>query len=279
LSKLRLHVGGVDDTGGPPSGRQTHTLFGMLRCCAAALLLHAATVFIGDPGLFLASAANADAATGSGSPAPAGNDLGDLDAQWEELLDDDDDDDAGAATRRKSQGKKKRRAAGGKAKVKVVEFRHCRSHRKTYEEYRDRILKFYPKAEINHVTTEPPHPAPFASKAVATVQWSLLGILLAGKNVFDAIGLPLPGFWPRNMAAQGPTAIFVHMIGNQLSDQLMHSNDFDVLVDGVLVWSKTSAGHAATWPETIAALESAGFAHMEGSDETNQFVAGWNTEG
>ena len=66
----------------------------MLRCCAAALLLHAATVFIGDPGLFLASAANADAATGSGSPAPASNDLGDLDAQWEELLDDDDDDDA-----------------------------------------------------------------------------------------------------------------------------------------------------------------------------------------
>ena len=64
------------------------------------------------------------------------------------------------------------------------------------------------------------------------MQWSLLGILLAGKNVFDAIGLPLPGFWPRNMAAQGPTAIFVHMIGNQLSDQLMHSNDFDVLVDG-----------------------------------------------
>lgn len=67
---------------------------------------------------------------------------------------------------------------------------------------------------------------------VEVVQWFLLVGLLGGKQLFELVGLPIPDFWPRNMATMGPTAIFVFMIFKEVNSQLLQSNAFDVTFEG-----------------------------------------------
>lgn len=94
---------------------------------------------------------------------------------------------------------------------------------------------------IHVVLSNYPAPLPkrLLSKLVPIVQFSVIGIIMAGDQIFPRLGFAVPPPWYYNLRANRfGTMASTWLLGNFLQSMLQSSGAFEVSCNGELVFSK-----------------------------------------
>ena len=82
--------------------------------------------------------------------------------------------------------------------------------------------------------------------------------MLAGQQIFDAIGIPMPGFVVE-MNKNKPAVFLTLFVINTLGNSLNATGAFEVFLDDNLIFSKLQMGRFPTGPEIASAIEGFGY--------------------
>ena len=81
-----------------------------------------------------------------------------------------------------------------------------------------------------------------AAKIVGFVQMGFLGLIIAGENIFQVLGQPLPAFLSQIQGNKWGFGMGAWFIGNQLSTTLISTGAFEIYVNENLEYSKLNLG-------------------------------------
>lgn len=81
-----------------------------------------------------------------------------------------------------------------------------------------------------------------AAKIVKFVQMGFLGLIIAGENIFQVLGQPLPAFLSQIQGNKWGFGMGAWFIGSQLSTTLVSTGAFEIYVNENLEYSKLNLG-------------------------------------
>ena len=101
----------------------------------------------------------------------------------------------------------------------------------------------FPGTEFILANYPPPLPKRLLSKVVPVVQIGVIGIVVAGEQIFPMLGFVAPPPWYYNLRANKfGTVASTWLLGNALQSFLHSSGAFEVYFNGELVFSKLKEG-------------------------------------
>ncbi|XP_057512705.1 selT-like protein [Actinidia eriantha] len=97
----------------------------------------------------------------------------------------------------------------------------------------------FPGINVNLANYPPPLPKRLLSKVVPVVQFGVIGIVMAGEQIFPRLGFVNPPPWYYSLRANRfGTISSTWLLGNFLQSMLQSSGAFEVYCNGELVFSK-----------------------------------------
>ncbi|KAH7667596.1 Selenoprotein T protein [Dioscorea alata] len=123
----------------------------------------------------------------------------------------------------------------------TVDLRFCAScsYRGTALTMKKMLETSFPGIEVVLENYPPPLPKRLLSKLVPVVQFGVIGIVLAGDQIFPRLGFMAPPPWYFNLRANRFGSIATTwLLGNFLQSFLQSSGAFEVYCNGNLVFSK-----------------------------------------
>ncbi|CAL5189665.1 unnamed protein product [Lathyrus oleraceus] len=101
----------------------------------------------------------------------------------------------------------------------------------------------FPGVEVILANYPPPLPKRLLSKVVPVVQIGVVGVVVAGEQIFPMLGFVAPPPWYFNLRANRfGTIATTWLLGNALQSFLQSSGAFEVYFNGNLVFSKLKEG-------------------------------------
>ncbi|XP_058763811.1 selT-like protein [Vicia villosa] len=101
----------------------------------------------------------------------------------------------------------------------------------------------FPGVEVILANYPPPLPKRLLSKVVPVVQIGVVGVVVAGEQIFPMLGFVAPPPWYFNLRANRfGTIASTWLLGNALQSFLQSSGAFEVYFNGNLVFSKLKEG-------------------------------------
>ncbi|XAR68806.1 hypothetical protein NMG60_11000177 [Bertholletia excelsa] len=97
----------------------------------------------------------------------------------------------------------------------------------------------FPGINVILANHPPPLPKRLLSKVVPLVQFGVIGIMMAGEQIFPRLGYMVPPPWYYSLRANRfGTISTAWLLGNVLQSMLQSSGAFEVYCNGELVFSK-----------------------------------------
>ncbi|KAI4318207.1 hypothetical protein L6164_026000 [Bauhinia variegata] len=134
---------------------------------------------------------------------------------------------------------------GGVGLGDTVNINYCTScsYRGTAVTMKNMLQTVYPGIDVILGNYPPPLPKRLLSKLVPVVQIGVIGIVMAGEQIFPVLGFVAPPPWYYNLRANKfGTMASTWLLGNALQSFLQSSGAFEVYFNGELVFSKLKEG-------------------------------------
>lgn len=97
----------------------------------------------------------------------------------------------------------------------------------------------FPGINVVLANYPPPLPKRLLSKVVPVAQFGIIGIVMAGEQIFPRLGFPAPPPWYYSLRANRfGTISTTWLLGNFLQSFLQNSGAFEVSINGELIFSK-----------------------------------------
>ncbi|XP_015932008.1 selT-like protein [Arachis duranensis] len=149
------------------------------------------------------------------------------------------------ATVESSSEKPETTIVGGVGLGNTVTINYCSScsYRGKAVAMKNMLEIAFPGTEFILANYPPPLPKRLLSKVVPVVQIGVIGIVVAGEQIFPMLGFVAPPPWYYNLRANKfGTVASTWLLGNALQSFLHSSGAFEVYFNGELVFSKLKEG-------------------------------------
>ncbi|XVF05313.1 hypothetical protein REPUB_Repub05bG0161500 [Reevesia pubescens] len=136
-------------------------------------------------------------------------------------------------------------AIGGIGYGSTVNINFCAScsYRGTAVTMTKMLETQFPGIDVNLDNYPPPLPKRLLSKLVPVFQFGVIGIVMAGEQIFPMIGIMTPPPWYYSLRANRFGSIAsAWLLGNVMQSFLQSSGAFEVYCNGELVFSKLKEG-------------------------------------
>ncbi|XP_061347171.1 selT-like protein isoform X1 [Gastrolobium bilobum] len=134
---------------------------------------------------------------------------------------------------------------GGVALDNTVNINYCSScsYKGTAVTMKNMLEIAFPGTEVILANYPPPLPKRLLSKVVPVVQIGVIGVVVAGEQIFPMLGFVAPPPWYYNLRANKfGTIASTWLLGNTLQSFLQSSGAFEVYFNGELLFSKLKEG-------------------------------------
>ena len=133
---------------------------------------------------------------------------------------------------------------------------------RNYAQLHQFLEQNFPELEgnIHGSNYPPPEFAEYASQLIGMLQIFAMAAVFMGDSIWQFIpfmnGQP-PGWWPQ--VKENPMLVVCALfMGNSIASSMTTTGAFEVLLDGVVVFSKLETGHMPSGPEIMLAFKGAG---------------------
>jgi selT/selW/selH-like putative selenoprotein len=108
----------------------------------------------------------------------------------------------------------------------------------------------------------PPAHAALAVKAVGLIQWTGIGLMLAGGAFFQSLGVPEPELYVL-LKENKMNAMIGFFFMNSIANSMVATGAFEVIVDGKTIFSRLETGRMPDIGDLVRGFESVGISLPE----------------